>query len=81
MDTSGRFQSGCDPEPCGERGWGREGGELSTAARSKAPKVQKRGQAAKMSGFYREEPLGEGQPGESSVEGGVCQTHSVTARS
>lgn len=77
MDTSGRFQSGCDPEPCGERGWGREGGELSTAARSKAPKVQKRGQAAKMSGFYREEPLGEGQhsprtTGKFRVAGRVC---------
>lgn len=49
--------------------------EPGVAARR--PKVREgKGWAAKMSGLYREEPLGEGQPcpwtGEFRVEGGGC---------
>lgn len=60
QNISGIVQSGHGPEPFRERGRGEERGEPRIAARR--PKVQKAGPVTKMSGFYRKEPLGEGQP-------------------
>lgn len=54
----GRVQSGHGPELCGEKGRERERGEPRIADRRL--KVQKRG--TKISGLYREEPLGKGCP-------------------
>lgn len=56
-------------------------GKLGAVARR--PKVQ-RGQIIKMSGLYREEPLGERQPshwaGEFSVADWLCKPYPVTGR-
>lgn len=51
---------------------------------SKEAKGPKRERVTKMSGFYREEPLGEGRPSpwarKFRVEGEVCQPYPVTGR-
>lgn len=47
-DTSGRAQTGQDPEPCGYGGGERGGNQVL--------------QVTKMCGLFEEEPLGEGSP-------------------
>lgn len=76
-ETSGRVLSGHDPEPCEEKEWkGKE-------ERGK-PGQHPGGQRYTMSGVYREEHLGEGQPspwaGEVRVEDIAYKPYLVTGR-
>lgn len=77
---SGRVEDGHVPEPCEER----ERGTKYNSQQAKGSKRYKRGRATKVSGLYREEPLGEEQPspwaGKLRAEGAVCQPHPVTGR-
>jgi hypothetical protein len=72
-DIHVRVQSGHDTEPRGERRRRRK--RMVSRVSSQEDKGTKR-QVTKMSGLYREEPLGEGQPspyaGEFRIEGWVC---------
>lgn len=63
--TSGRVQSGLDPEPCQEGG-----GEESLTRYKRA----KEGQVTKKSALYMEEALGEGQ---SSGQRAGCASHTL----
>lgn len=63
---------------------GREEGERENRCNRQERKDTKKGQVTKMPGFYREGPLGEGQPSlcdeEFKVGDRVCQSDPITGR-